>query len=84
MNKLPSIVTSHKGILAQKPASSTAVSIAAGSDTDAPPTPPNDPAISATTPPQIVYKDTIKSIAEVMATFVATKRIKCLSAYSGL
>jgi len=45
IKRLPKIVTSHRGILAQKPASSTAVSIAAGSDTDALPTPPKEPAI---------------------------------------
>lgn len=63
MNKLPKMVTSHNGIDAQKPASSTADSIADGKETEALPTPPKLPAISVTTPPQMVYNVVIKSIA---------------------
>ena len=83
INRLPSIVTSHNGMLAQKPASSTAVSIAAGSVTAAPPIPPRLPAIFSTTPPHILYITVIRSSAYVIATFAARKRIKCFNAYSG-
>ena len=34
-------------------------------------------------PPQMVYIAVIKSIAYVIATFAAQKRIKCFKAYSG-
>ena len=63
MNKLPSIVTNHNGILAQNPTSSIAVSMADGRVTDAPAIPPIPAVICWTTPPHISYSFTIKSIA---------------------
>lgn len=77
------MVTNHSGILAQKPASSTAASIAEGNVTAAPPIPPRLSAILSTTPPHIVYIVVIISIEYVIATFAATNRMKCLNAYSG-
>ena len=53
IKRLPRIVTSHNGIDAQKPASSTADSITDGNVTEAAPIPPRLLAICVTTPPHI-------------------------------
>ena len=62
MNTLPSIVTSHRGMLARNPTSSMAVLISSGSVTDAPVRFPRFPATVLTMPPQMVNSVVIMSM----------------------
>ena len=63
INRLPIMVTSHKGMLAQNPTFSIADSIVDGNDTLAPPMPPIPAVTCVTTPPHISYIFVIISIA---------------------
>lgn len=62
MNRLPSSVTSHRGMLARKPTSSIAVMISGGSAADALVMPPTLLAAVATMPLQTSKILTIKSM----------------------
>ena len=62
MNRLPSIVTSHSGILARKPTSSIAVMISGGRAADAFVIPPTPLAAVATMPLHTSKMFTIKSM----------------------
>lgn len=76
MNRLPRIVTSHKGMLARKPTFSMAACTSPGSATIACEMPPIPAAISLTTPLQMEKMLSMMSMPYPTKVLAATKRIR--------
>ena len=83
MNRLPSSVTSQRGMLSKKPTLSMVSTISWGMVTLAEAIPPTLDMTDWAMPPQMEKMVVITSIAEPTATFAATKRIRCRRANSG-